>query len=77
MNWTELITIITPALTAVAGWFIGRRRQKNNFLRELQSSIDLLASENRRLLNENIEFQKRMIELELKVCRLESKIKKQ
>ncbi|MDR1459148.1 MAG: hypothetical protein LBI60_02930 [Bacteroidales bacterium] len=77
MDWTILISIITPCITAVGGWLIGKKKQKNDFLHELQSSIDLLAKENAKLLNENLEFRKEIVELKLKVHKLEIKIEKE
>jgi lipopolysaccharide biosynthesis regulator YciM len=75
MDWIQIITIILPIVTAIVGWLVGRRKQKNDFLKELQSSINLLAAENARLLSENLEFRKEIIELKVKVHELETKIK--
>lgn len=36
--------------TATIGWLVGSRKRKNDFLKDLQASIDLLSSENRKLL---------------------------
>ena len=41
-----------PAVTATAGWIVGSRKRRNDFLKDLQASIDLLSSENRRLLSD-------------------------
>ena len=43
-------TYIIPLTTAAAGWVVGSRKRRNDFLKDLQASIDLLSSENRRLL---------------------------
>jgi peptidoglycan hydrolase CwlO-like protein len=43
-------TYIIPLATAAAGWIAGSRKRRNDFLKDLQASIDLLSSENRRLL---------------------------
>ena len=47
---TFIGTYIIPLLTAVIGWIVGSRKRKNDFLKDLQASIDLLSSENRKLL---------------------------
>lgn len=47
-----LLDVVMPLLTAVAGYFTGRQKRKNDFLRELQSSIDMLAAKNREQMNE-------------------------
>lgn len=43
-------THIIPLFTAAIGWLVGSRKRKNDFLKDLQASIDLLSSENRKLL---------------------------
>jgi hypothetical protein len=50
----DIINVITPLITLVGGWFFGRRKQKNDFLGDLQASIDLLAEKNRILVEESI-----------------------
>ena len=41
---------IIPLVSAAVGWIVGSRKRRNDFLQDLQASIDLLSSENRRLL---------------------------
>jgi len=41
---------IIPLVSAAVGWLAGSRKRRNDFLKDLQASIDLLSSENRRLL---------------------------
>ena len=45
-------TYIIPLVSAAAGWLAGSRKRRNDFLQDLQASIDLLSSENRRLLTD-------------------------
>ena len=47
---TFIGTYIIPLFTAAVGWIVGSRKRKNDFLKDLQASIDLLSSENRKLL---------------------------
>lgn len=49
---TFIGTFILPAVTAAVGWIVGSRKRRNDFLKDLQASIDLLSSENRRLLSD-------------------------
>lgn len=49
---TFIGTFILPVVTATAGWIAGSRKRRNDFLKDLQASIDLLSSENRRLLSD-------------------------
>ena len=48
----DIISVVSPLLTAAAGWWVGRRRRQNDFLCQLQSSIDLLSSKNKELMKE-------------------------
>lgn len=48
---TFIGTFILPAVTAAAGGG-GSRKRRNDFLKDLQASIDLLSAENRRLLSD-------------------------
>lgn len=47
---TFIGTYIIPLFTATVGWLVGSRKRKNDFLKDLQASIDLLSSENRKRL---------------------------
>lgn len=47
---TFIGTYIIPLFTAAVGWLVGTRKRRNDFLKDLQASIDLLSSENRKLL---------------------------
>ena len=49
---TFIGTYIIPMFTAVVGWLAGSRKRKNDFLKDLQASINLLSAENKRLLEE-------------------------
>ncbi len=53
METLEFIgTYILPPFSAAVGWIVGKRQRQNNFLKDLQSSINLLSAENKRLLEE-------------------------
>lgn len=43
---------IVPIVTAAVGWLAGARQRRNNFIQDLQSSISLLSSENKKLLEQ-------------------------
>ena len=53
---TQTISIITdclvPIVTAAAGWLAGKRKRRNDFLKNMQDSINLLSVENKRLLKD-------------------------
>ena len=53
---TQIATIITdclvPIVTAAAGWLAGKRKRRNDFLKNMQDSIDILSMENKRLIED-------------------------
>ena len=53
---TQTITIITdclvPIITAAAGWLAGKRKRRNDALKSMQDSIDILSTENKRLIED-------------------------
>ncbi len=49
---TFIGTYIIPLFTAAIGWIVGSRKRRNDFLKDLQASINLLSAENKRLLEE-------------------------
>lgn len=46
------VTAVVSLLTAFGGWFVGRRKRNNDFLGELQNSIDLLTEKYTKTLTE-------------------------
>ena len=50
-------------LGSVFTWIFSRRKQNNDFLKELQSSINLLSGENKKILEENIQLRRENIDL--------------
>ena len=63
MDVTTLIGYIFSALTGIAGWMVGRRKQQNDFISDLQSSIDMLAEKNSALLKEVVSLREQNAEL--------------
>ena len=49
----NLITdCLVPIVTAAAGWLAGKRKRRNDFLKNMQDSIDILSMENKRLIED-------------------------
>lgn len=63
MDITTLIGYLFSALTGIAGWMVGRRKQQNDFISDLQSSIDMLAEKNSSLLKEVVSLREQNAEL--------------
>ena len=49
---STLISYAAPAVTAAAGWLAGKRKRRNDFLKNMQDSIDILSMENKRLIED-------------------------
>jgi len=63
MDWIAFTTVLIAPLTALAGWFAGRRKRSNDFLHQMQSSINELVAENTKLLNDIVTVKKQNVEL--------------
>ena len=86
---TQIATIITdclvPIVTAAAGWLAGKRKRRNDFLKNMQDSIDILSMENKRLIEDLTNVNREVVALrkengELKysvdqLCRENSQLK--
>ena len=53
---TQIINLIidcfVPIITAAAGWLAGKRKRRNDALKSMQDSIDILSMENKRLIED-------------------------
>ena len=49
---STLISYAAPAVTAAAGWLAGSRKRRNDALKSMQDSIDILSTENKRLIED-------------------------
>jgi uncharacterized coiled-coil DUF342 family protein len=63
MVWLELLNILIPVVTGAVGWIVGTRKRKNDFLHEMQDSIDMLSSKNKELLEELVSMRKENVKL--------------
>lgn len=63
--WMQILAFALPGgfLGSVFTWIFSRRKQNNDFLKELQSSINLLSGENKKILEENIQLRRENIDL--------------
>jgi regulator of replication initiation timing len=81
MNFDNILQIIVPVATAVIGWLAGRQKKKNDFLGDLQQSINLLSDENSKLQsevvtlrNENTSLKTELHKLQTQFSTLENKV---
>ena len=63
----DILTTILPYMlsigTFIAGLFTGKRKRNNDFLGELQTSIDLLSAKNRDLIQDVISLRSEVVQL--------------
>lgn len=52
MDWVNILDVAIPLVTALAGWVVGTKKRKNDFLNEMQDSINMLSTKNKELLEE-------------------------
>jgi len=71
---SDIINLVAPFLGGVAGWLVGRRKQKNDFLAELQSTIDLLVAKNKELYAEVVALRGENSQLRSEVDDLRQKL---
>lgn len=58
MDSVSVIGYVFSALTGIAGWWVGKRKQNNDFLADLQGSVNMLTEENAKLLKELVDVRK-------------------
>ncbi|MDR1811178.1 MAG: hypothetical protein LBR34_12400 [Prevotella sp.] len=74
MDLENIISYIAPALTALIGWLFGRKKERNDFLNDLQASIDLLAEKNKLLMEEIVKLRDENAQLRYEVEELNRKL---
>jgi regulator of replication initiation timing len=74
IQFTDILPYLVSAITGAAGWFGGQRKQKNDFLRDLQESINLLSDENKKLMQEVISLRKENLSLRSEVEELNARL---
>jgi len=76
----EYLLLLTNTITGLAGWFVGRRRQRaetdNQVLRNLEISIDLYRQVIEDMKTEIGQLKRRIAELEHKIDQLHEENKK-
>jgi regulator of replication initiation timing len=74
MDWIGIISILIAPLSGVASYFAGRNKAKNDFLKDMQASIDLLAEENKKLMEQVVELRKENAKLRIEVEELNARL---
>ena len=72
----DLIPYATAIVTAIVGWIGGALKKRNDFLSEMQKSIDLLTAENTKLIAKVVELNKEIVTLRKENEELRAEIEK-
>lgn len=70
IDWSAVGTYLLPIITGVAGWFSGSRKRNNDFLADLQGSVDMLSKKNNEILTELIGIRSENAKLKIEVATL-------
>ena len=54
----DILLVFLPVISSVVTWFVSRRKRNNDFLSEMQASINLLSTENKEILSENVHLRR-------------------
>lgn len=68
--FSDVLPYVVSGVAGVAGWFVGRRKENNDFLNDLQQSVDMLAEKNRTLYEEVTDLRKDNSDFKVKVSEL-------
>lgn len=68
------VDVGAPVVTGVIGWFVGRGKRKNDFLGELQKSIDILSSKNTALLDQLMKMEDLVVKVSKENAELKSSV---
>lgn len=71
---TTILGYVLAPITGAVGWLAASRKRRNDFLNDLQSSINLLAAENKRLITEVVELRRENVQLRVEVEELNRKL---
>lgn len=59
----RVLNVLLPVATGIAGWLVGRRRRDNNFLGDLQGSVNMLTEKNSDLVEQVIKLRDQIVDL--------------
>lgn len=74
IDWSALGTYVLPIITGVVAWLTGRKKSRNDFLQEMQESIDKLTAKNTELVDKVIALNDEVIKLRKENSELRAEI---
>ena len=74
MTTYEWITTFLVPITGIVSWLAGARMRRNESIKALQTTIDMLNERNRELYEEQVRLRKENAELKLAVNELKNEL---
>ncbi len=71
----EWAALLLAPFTGIVSYLVGKRQRNNDFLNQLQASINMLVEENTKLLAENVELRTKVAALQVAQNKLLCEIK--
>ena len=72
--WVTILGYLIVPISSVASYFAGRKKANNDFLHNMQASINLLAEENKKLMKEVVELRKENGKLRVEIEELNERL---
>jgi septal ring factor EnvC (AmiA/AmiB activator) len=73
--WYDIIvSVAVPLLTSVVGYYAGRHKRRNDFLQDLQESIEKLSEYNTKLIDDVTKLNKQLVDVKAENAKLSSQV---
>jgi regulator of replication initiation timing len=73
-TWVIILGYLIAPVSSVISYFAGRKKANNDFLQNMQASINLLADENKKLMAEVVALRKENTRLRIEIEELNEKL---
>lgn len=67
----NILTVLATPVTGILSYSAGKRKRNNDFLQDLQKSVNMLSEKNSELLNELVTVKQQNVQLQVAVTRLQ------
>ena len=69
-----IVEFSVPIISAIVGYFVGKRKRDNDFISDLQTSIDVLSEKNAKLIKQVVELNDQVVSLKRENAELKAEI---
>jgi len=74
MDWVTIIGYALAPVTGIVTWIAARTKQRNDFLKEMQESINVIITENKNLYKELLDLRKELYERDKRIFELQKQL---